>query len=88
MTKNEQLQRNAYAWMNKQIKADKMMRKSFQPNIKNIRPDFRKSIHMAGLALLSEITGIAYKKSPFDEEYDRISLYYNDYEFFELIDKE
>lgn len=95
MSNCEQLKSNAFAWMNKQIKAVKMMRKSFHEGVKNIMPPVYNRIQVRGLAELSDIIEISYVREPWegnkhhpDVLYDEIYFTYDGYRFFELVDKE
>lgn len=94
MSNCEQLKSNAFAWMNKQIKAIKMMRKSFHEGVKNIMPPVYNRIQVRGLAELSAIIEIPYVREPWSGNkynpvsYDEIYFTYGGYRFFELVDKE
>ncbi len=94
MNNCEQLKSNAFAWLNKQIKADRMMKKSFHEEVSNITPSSFKQIHISGLIKVSEITGIPYKRIGWDgnehckTNHDEVFFYYKGYKFFQLIDKD
>lgn len=94
MSNCEQLKSNAFAWMNKQIKAVKMMRKSFHEKVSNITPPVYNRIQVHGLIELSEITDIPYVREPWEGNksqnvlYDIIYFTYDGYRFFELLDRE
>ena len=94
MSNCEQLKSNAFAWMNKQIKAVKMMRKPFHDKVSNLMPPVYNRIQVRGLAELSDIIEIPYVREPWSGNkhnpvsYDEIYFTYDGYRFFELVDKE
>lgn len=83
---------NAYKWLNMQIKAEKMRRKSFE-SITVADTFHEKAIQITNLEKLAKILDIEINREDwcgndnYDTNWDYIYFLYHGYKFFELTDK-
>ena len=85
---------NAYKWLNMQIKAEKMRRKSFEKSIR-VSGTFQENvIQIVNLEELAKILDIEINREDWhgnescNTNWDIIYFWYHNYKFYELADKE
>ena len=94
VTIDEQKKQDALAFLNCQVKAQKMMRKTFE-SLGDVSPlGLYKDIHVYNLIHLCDILEVPYIRENWDgnkqcnSNWDIVYFYYKGYKFYSLVDKE